>query len=83
MTVSIQSADIRHIQAKAVLLGQVVGRGSGPMQLEEGQHMLDRITVSTPSQVLQSGKTEGKEGLMLCMHAWFMLGMRGYVHGLQ
>ena len=73
---------VKHIQTKVALLGQVVGRSSGPVQLEEGRRMLDRSTVSTPGQVLQSGKIEEKEGLMLCMHAWFMLSMRRYVHGL-
>ena len=79
---SIQSADFKHIQAKVVLLGQVVGQSFGPAQLEGGRRTLGRSTVSMPGQVLQSEKIEGKEGLMLCMHAWFMLGMHGYVHGL-
>ena len=77
---SIQSADIKHIQIKAALLGQVIGRSSGPVQLEEGRRMLDRSTVSMPGQVLQSGKIEEKEGLMLCMHAWFMLSMQRDVY---
>ena len=72
----------KHIQTKAALLGQVVGRSFGPVQPGDGRHMLDRSTVSTPPS-LQNGKIEEKEGLMLCMHAWFMLGMRRYVQGIQ
>ena len=49
------------------MLGQVVSRSSGPVQLEGGRRMLDRSTVSMPGQVLQSGKIEEKEGLMLYM----------------
>ena len=49
---SIQSVDIKHIQAKAVLLGQVVGRSSRLVQLDDGRRMLDRSTVSMPGQVL-------------------------------
>ena len=60
----------------------MVGRSSGPVQLEGGQRTLDRSTASMPGQVLQSGKIEEKEGLMLCVHAWFMLDMPRFVHGL-
>ena len=39
------------------------------MQLGEGRRMLDRSTVSMPSQVLQSGKIEGRNDLCcVCMH---------------
>ena len=73
----------KHIQTKAILLGQVVGQSSGPVQLEGGRRMLDRNTASMPGQVLQSERIEEKEGLMLCMHAWFMLSMQRDVYGSQ
>ena len=58
----------KHIQTKAALLGQVVGRSSGPVQLEEGRRMPDRSTASMLGQVLQSGEIEEK-GRTYAMHA--------------
>ena len=59
---SIQNAETKHIQTKAILPAQDrTGRGSGPVQLEGGRCVLHRSIVSVPSQVLQSGNIKEKE----------------------